>query len=86
MLMDPIKASFDEVGITVANPDTIRSWSKGEIKNPETINYRTFKPEKGGLFCERIFGPTGTGNALAVSTSASSTRMLSAIVAASKSA
>ena len=42
----------------VASPDTIRSWSKGEVKNPETINYRTFKPEKGGLFCERIFGPT----------------------------
>lgn len=49
---------FDEVGITVAAPDSIRSWSKGEVKNPETINYRTFKPEKGGLFCERIFGPT----------------------------
>src|SRR5277367_1104851 len=49
---------FDQVGITVASPDTIRSWSKGEVKNPETINYRTFKPEKGGLFCERIFGPT----------------------------
>ena len=49
---------FDEVGITVASPDSIRSWSKGEVKNPETINYRTFKPEKGGLFCERIFGPT----------------------------
>jgi DNA-directed RNA polymerase subunit beta' len=45
------------VGITVASPDAIRSWSKGEVKNPETINYRTFKPEKGGLFCERIFGP-----------------------------
>ncbi len=45
------------VKITVASPDTIRSWSKGEVKNPETINYRTFKPEKGGLFCERIFGP-----------------------------
>jgi len=58
ILADPIKASFDEVGITVANPETIRSWSKGEVKNPETINYRTFKPEKGGLFCERIFGPT----------------------------
>jgi DNA-directed RNA polymerase subunit beta' len=42
----------------VAAPDIIRSWSKGEVKNPETINYRTFKPEKGGLFCERIFGPT----------------------------
>ena len=39
-------------------PTRIRSWSKGEVKNPETINYRTFKPEKGGLFCERIFGPT----------------------------
>ena len=47
----------DYVGISVASPDAIRSWSKGEVKNPETINYRTFKPEKGGLFCERIFGP-----------------------------
>ncbi len=47
----------DHVGITVASPESIRAWSKGEIKNPETINYRTFKPEKGGLFCERIFGP-----------------------------
>ncbi|MBP7825818.1 MAG: DNA-directed RNA polymerase subunit beta' [Verrucomicrobia bacterium] len=47
----------DYVAITVAAPDAIRSWSKGEVKNPETINYRTFKPEKGGLFCERIFGP-----------------------------
>jgi len=47
----------DYVGITVASPEAIRSWSKGEVKNPETINYRTFKPEKGGLFCERIFGP-----------------------------
>src|SRR5256886_3389667 len=44
--------------IGVASSDTMRSWSKGEVKNPETINYRTFKPEKGGLFCERIFGPT----------------------------
>jgi DNA-directed RNA polymerase subunit beta' len=49
---------FDSVGITVASPENIRSWSSGEVKNPETINYRTFKPEKGGLFCERIFGPT----------------------------
>jgi DNA-directed RNA polymerase subunit beta' len=47
----------DYIGITVASPEAIRSWSKGEVKNPETINYRTFKPEKGGLFCERIFGP-----------------------------
>jgi DNA-directed RNA polymerase subunit beta' len=45
------------VAISVASPEAIRAWSKGEVKNPETINYRTFKPEKGGLFCERIFGP-----------------------------
>ncbi len=45
------------VAIQVASPESIRAWSKGEVKNPETINYRTFKPEKGGLFCERIFGP-----------------------------
>ncbi|MDY0148639.1 MAG: DNA-directed RNA polymerase subunit beta' [Kiritimatiellia bacterium] len=49
---------FDFVTITLAAPETVRSWSHGEVKNPETINYRTFKPEKGGLFCERIFGPT----------------------------
>jgi len=48
---------FDRVGITVASPDAIREWSRGEVKNPETINYRTFKPEPGGLFCQRIFGP-----------------------------
>src|SRR5512145_310865 len=47
----------DHVAISIASPESIRSWSKGEVKNPETINYRTFKPEKGGLFCERIFGP-----------------------------
>ncbi|MDN5359451.1 MAG: DNA-directed polymerase subunit beta [Thermotogaceae bacterium] len=46
------------VKITMASPDTIRSWSNGEIKKPETINYRTFKPERDGLFCEKIFGPT----------------------------
>ena len=50
--------TFDQVSVTVASPESIRSWSHGEVKNPETINYRTFKPEKGGLFCERIFGPT----------------------------
>ena len=48
---------FDAVSITVASPDTIRSWSRGEVKNPETINYRTFKPETLGLFCQKIFGP-----------------------------
>ncbi len=51
-------AGFDRVHITLASPEVIRSWSHGEVKNPETINYRTYKPEKGGLFCERIFGPT----------------------------
>ncbi|MFP4165887.1 MAG: DNA-directed RNA polymerase subunit beta' [Opitutales bacterium] len=49
--------SFDRVGISVASPEAIREWSQGEVKNPETINYRTFKPEPGGLFCQRIFGP-----------------------------
>ena len=49
---------FDAVGIKLASPETVRSWSRGEVKNPETINYRTYKPERGGLFCERIFGPT----------------------------
>src|SRR5881394_1679109 len=46
----------EHVSISVASPENVRAWSKGEVKNPETINYRTFKPEKGGLFCERIFG------------------------------
>ncbi len=49
---------FDQIKITIASPERIRSWSFGEIKKPETINYRTFKPEKDGLFCARIFGPT----------------------------
>jgi DNA-directed RNA polymerase subunit beta' len=56
--VDERPEAFDQVSIIVASPEVIRSWSKGEVKNPETINYRTFKPEKGGLFCERIFGPT----------------------------
>ena len=51
------ESPFDCVSITVASPETIRAWSKGEVKNPETINYRTFKPEPGGLFCQKIFGP-----------------------------
>jgi len=50
---------FDKLTIKIASEDVIRNdWSRGEIKKPETINYRTFKPEKGGLFCEKIFGPT----------------------------
>ena len=48
---------FDQIRISIASPDKILSWSYGEIKKPETINYRTFKPERDGLFCARIFGP-----------------------------
>jgi DNA-directed RNA polymerase subunit beta' len=53
------ESEFDKLSIKIASEDVIRNeWSRGEIKKPETINYRTFKPEKGGLFCEKIFGPT----------------------------
>ena len=48
---------FDQIQISIASPERIYSWSFGEIKKPETINYRTFKPERDGLFCARIFGP-----------------------------
>ena len=50
--------TFESIKIGLASPETIRGWSYGEVKKPETINYRTLKPEKDGLFCERIFGPT----------------------------
>ena len=50
--------NFDKIKIELASDELIREWSKGEVKKPETINYRTLKPEKDGLFCERIFGPT----------------------------
>ena len=50
--------NFDELKISLASADDIRSWTHGEVKKPETINYRTLKPEKDGLFCEKIFGPT----------------------------
>ena len=49
---------FDAIQIGLASPEKIREWSHGEVKKPETINYRTLKPEKDGLFCEKIFGPT----------------------------
>ena len=49
---------FDAIQIGIASPEMILSWSSGEVKKPETINYRTLKPERDGLFCERIFGPT----------------------------
>ena len=59
-IFNPVVAAptFDQIRISLASPDKIRSWSFGEIKKPETINYRTFKPERDGLFCARIFGPT----------------------------
>ena len=54
---EAVEENFDEIKISIASPEQIRSWSYGEVKKPETINYRTFKPEKDGLFCARIFGP-----------------------------
>ncbi len=59
-IFNPVQAPaqiFDQIRISIASPDKILSWSYGEIKKPETINYRTFKPERDGLFCARIFGP-----------------------------
>jgi DNA-directed RNA polymerase subunit beta' len=50
-------SNFDSLRLTIANPEQIQSWSFGEVRKPETINYRTFRPERDGLFCERIFGP-----------------------------
>ena len=50
--------NFAYMKISLASPEKIRSWSYGEVKKPETINYRTLKPENDGLFCEKIFGPT----------------------------
>jgi DNA-directed RNA polymerase subunit beta' len=49
--------AFDSIRIAISSPEQILSWSFGEVKKPETINYRTFKPERDGLFCARIFGP-----------------------------
>ena len=51
-------ATFDAIKIGIASPEMIRQWSFGEVKKPETINYRTLKPERDGLYCEKIFGPT----------------------------
>ena len=50
--------TFDAIKIGLASPEKIREWSHGEVLKPETINYRTLKPERDGLFCEKIFGPT----------------------------
>ena len=59
---------YGAVKIGLASPYDIRSWSFGEVKKPETINYRTYRPEKDGLFCERILDPRKTGNVPAAST------------------
>ena len=53
-----MEENFDKIKISIATDEDVRSWSHGEVKKPETINYRTLKPEKDGLFCEKIFGPT----------------------------
>ena len=60
--------NFDQIKISVSSPEQIRSWSFGEIKKPETINYRTFKPEREGLFCARILVLLKTTNVYAVNT------------------
>ena len=60
---------FDRIRIGLASPEMIKSWSHGEVKKPETINYRTFKPERDGLFCAKIFGPVKIMNACVVNTS-----------------
>ncbi|OQX90143.1 MAG: hypothetical protein B6D57_04710, partial [Candidatus Coatesbacteria bacterium 4484_99] len=52
------KLNYRSLAIKIASPEKILSWSRGEVKKAETINYRTFRPERDGLFCERIFGPT----------------------------
>ena len=72
--------TFDAIKIGLASPEKIREWSHGEVLKPETINYRTLKPERDGLFCERIFGPSKTGNVIAVNIKRSDIRALSATV------
>ena len=78
-------SNFDAIQIGIASPEKIREWSHGEVTKPETINYRTQKPEKDGLFCEKIFGPTVTGNATAEDIRESAIKASSAKSAASKS-
>lgn len=74
--------SFDAIKIGLASPEKIREWSRGEVKKPETINYRTLKPEKDGLFCEKIFGPSKDWNVIVVNIRKSVTKALSATDAA----
>jgi DNA-directed RNA polymerase subunit beta' len=74
-----LNVDFTKVTISLASPESILESSHGEVTQPETINYRTYKPEMGGLFCERIFGPVKDGNVIAVSTKGSDTKVLSVI-------
>ena len=68
--------TFDAIRIGLASPEKIMEWSRGEVTKPETINYRTLKPEKDGLFCERIFGPSKDWSVTAVSIKRSVTKVL----------
>ena len=77
------RAAFNSIRIRLASPDVIRSWSHGEVTKPETINYRSFKPEKDGLFCEKKLRRSRT-EAIAVSTSESATAASLRIAAASR--
>ena len=76
-----IKSNFSKISIGLASPEEILENSSGEVLKPETINYRTYKPERDGLFCERIFGPIMIMSAIAVSTNVSVTKALCATVA-----
>lgn len=64
-----LTTNYEAIRISLASPDKIRSWSHGEVTKPETINYRTFKPERDGLFCARISGLYRIGNVSVVNTS-----------------
>lgn len=76
-----IKSNFTKITIGLASPEEILESSFGEVTKPETINYRTYKPERDGLFCERIFGPTRTMSVPAVNINASDIKALSATAA-----
>ena len=78
------KSNFSKISIGLASPEEILENSSGEVLKPETINYRTYKPERDGLFCERILVLSKTMNAIAVNTSVSVIKALSVTVAAWK--
>ena len=78
---DNKKNGFTKISIGLASPDEIMQLSSGEVLKPETINYRTYKPERDGLFCERILVRPMTMSAIAVSTNVFATKVLSASVA-----